>query len=145
QAMTLPLTLAGKDVAGQAQTGTGKTAAFLVALYNRLLTGDASPRRRAQDPRAVILAPTRELAVQIDKDAQLIGQHTGLRTALVYGGVDYDKQRKLLMDGIDIIIATPGRLIDFLKQDVVSFRAVEVMIMDEADRMFELGFIKDIR
>ncbi len=145
QAMSLPLTLAGKDVAGQAQTGTGKTAAFLVALYNRLLKGPAHPERRAQDPRAVILAPTRELAIQIDKDAQQIGRHTGLRLALIYGGVDYDKQRKLLEDGVDIIVATPGRLIDFFKQHAVSFRAVEMMIMDEADRMFDLGFIKDIR
>ncbi len=145
QAMTLPLTLAGKDVAGQAQTGTGKTAAFLVALYNRLLNGPAHPERRAQDPRAVILAPTRELAIQIDKDAQQIGRHTGLRVALIYGGVDYEKQRKLLEDGVDIIVATPGRLIDFFKQHAVSFRAIEMMIMDEADRMFDLGFIKDIR
>ncbi len=145
QAISLPLTLAGKDVAGQAQTGTGKTAAFLVALYNRLLTGPAHPERRAQDPRAVILAPTRELAIQIDKDAQQIGRHTGLKLALIYGGVDYEKQRKLLEDGVDIIIATPGRLIDFLRQQAVSFRAVEMMIMDEADRMFDLGFIKDIR
>ncbi len=145
QAMTLPLTLAGKDVAGQAQTGTGKTAAFLVALYNRLLTGTGHVDRRAQDPRAVVLAPTRELAVQIDKDAQQIGRHTGLKLALIYGGVDYDKQRRLLEDGVDIIIATPGRLIDFVKQNTVSLRAVEVMVMDEADRMFDLGFIKDIR
>ncbi len=145
QAMTLPLTLAGKDVAGQAQTGTGKTAAFLVALYNRLLTGNAHPGRRSQDPRAVILAPTRELAVQIEKDAVQIGRHTGLRTALIYGGVDYEKQRKLLEDGVDVVIATPGRLIDFVKQNTVSFRAIEMMVMDEADRMFDLGFIKDIR
>jgi len=145
QAMTLPLTLAGKDVAGQAQTGTGKTAAFLVALYQRLLTNTGKAERRAQDARAVIIAPTRELAIQIDKDAQQIGRYTGLRTALVYGGVDYDKQRKLLEDGVDIIIATPGRLIDFVKQRTVDIGAVEVMIMDEADRMFDLGFIKDIR
>ncbi len=145
QAMTLPITLKGRDVAGQAQTGTGKTAAFLVALYNRLLTGNANPEKRAQDPRAVILAPTRELAVQIEKDAVQIGRFTGLRTALIYGGVDYEKQRKLLEDGVDIVIATPGRLIDFVKQQTVSFRAIEVMVMDEADRMFDLGFIKDIR
>lgn len=145
QAMTLPLTLEGRDVAGQAQTGTGKTAAFLVALFNRLLTRDAHPDRRTEDPRAVVLAPTRELAVQIEKDAVQIGRHTGLRTALIYGGVDYDKQRKLLEDGVDVIIATPGRLIDFVKQNTVSFRAIEMMVMDEADRMFDLGFIKDIR
>ncbi|MSQ67466.1 MAG: DEAD/DEAH box helicase [Gammaproteobacteria bacterium] len=145
QAMTLPITLAGKDVAGQAQTGTGKTAAFLVALFNRLLTGAAHPERRPVDPRAVILAPTRELAIQIDKDSTQIGRHTGLRTALIYGGVDYDKQRALLESGVDVIIATPGRLIDFVKQHAVSFRGVEMMIMDEADRMFDLGFIADIR
>ncbi|MGE0484217.1 MAG: ATP-dependent RNA helicase RhlB [Gammaproteobacteria bacterium] len=145
QAMTLPLTLERKDVAGQAQTGTGKTAAFLVALYNRLLTQDALPQRRAEDPRAVILAPTRELAVQIEKDAHQIGAHTGLRLALIYGGVDYDKQRAALETGVDVVIATPGRLIDFLKQGTVSFQAIEMMVLDEADRMFELGFIKDIR
>ncbi len=145
QAMTLPLTLEGRDVAGQAQTGTGKTAAFLVALFNRLLMRDGHPERRTEDPRAVVLAPTRELAVQIEKDAVQIGRHTGLRTALIYGGVDYDKQRKLLEDGVDVIIATPGRLIDFVKQNTVSFRAIEMMVMDEADRMFDLGFIKDIR
>jgi len=145
QALTLPLTLEGKDVAGQAQTGTGKTAAFLVAMFNRLLNQPAMAERRAEDPRAVIIAPTRELAVQIEKDARQIGPHTGLRGALIYGGVDYDKQRALLEAGVDYIIATPGRLIDFLKQGTVSFRAIEMMIMDEADRMFELGFIKDIR
>ena len=145
QAMSLPLTLAGRDVAGQAQTGTGKTAAFLVALYNRLLNSPGNSSRRAQDARAVILAPTRELAIQIDKDAQQIGFYTGLRAGLVYGGVDYEKQRKQLEDGVDIIIATPGRLIDFVKQHTVSIGAVEMMIMDEADRMFDLGFIKDIR
>ena len=145
QAMTLPLTLAGKDVAGQAQTGTGKTAAFLVALFNRLLNNPGHPERRALDARAVILAPTRELAIQIEKDARQIGAYTGLKTALIYGGVDYDKQRKVLEDGVDVIIATPGRLIDFVKQRTIELGSVEVMIMDEADRMFDLGFIKDIR
>ena len=145
QAMSLPLTLAGRDVAGQAQTGTGKTCAFLVCLFNRLLKNPGSPERRTQDTRAVILAPTRELAIQIDKDARQIGVYTGLRTALIYGGVDYDKQRKTLEDGVDVIIATPGRLIDFVKQRAIELGSVEVMIMDEADRMFDLGFIKDIR
>ena len=145
QAISLPLTLAGKDVAGQAQTGTGKTCAFLVCLFNRLLKNPGSSERRTQDARAVILAPTRELAIQIDKDARQIGAYTGLRTALIYGGVDYDKQRKTLEDGVDVIIATPGRLIDFVKQRAIELGSVEVMIMDEADRMFDLGFIKDIR
>jgi ATP-dependent RNA helicase RhlB len=93
----------------------------------------------------VIIAPTRELAIQIDKDAQAIGRHTGLRFALIYGGVDYDKQRQQLRDGCDVIIATPGRLIDYFKQHVFSFRAVEATVIDEADRMFDLGFIKDVR
>ncbi|MCE3005067.1 MAG: ATP-dependent RNA helicase RhlB, partial [Xanthomonadaceae bacterium] len=146
QALTLPLALAGRVVAGQAQTGTGKTAAFLVALFNRLLKQPAQAVRGDADPRALVLAPTRELAIQIDKDARAIGRHTGLRIALVYGGVDYDKQRELLQRGTDVIIATPGRLIDYVKQHkVVSLHACEMVVLDEADRMFDLGFIKDIR
>jgi ATP-dependent RNA helicase RhlB len=145
QALTLPVALAGRDVAGQAQTGTGKTAAFLVAVLNRLLTKPALPDRKLTDPRAVILAPTRELAIQIDKDFRNIGHDTGLTSALIYGGVDYEKQRDSLRAGCDIIIATPGRLIDYLKQHVFSFRGIEALVIDEADRMFDLGFIKDIR
>ncbi|MBP1474232.1 DEAD/DEAH box helicase [Frateuria sp. MAH-13] len=145
QALTLPLALTGRDVAGQAQTGTGKTCAFLVALMNRLLTRPAVAERKDSDPRALIIAPTRELAIQIDKDARSIGRHTGLKTALIYGGVDYDKQRQQLKDGCDIIIATPGRLLDYYKQQVFGFNGVEVMVIDEADRMFDLGFIKDVR
>ncbi|MGN6520161.1 MAG: ATP-dependent RNA helicase RhlB [Dokdonella sp.] len=145
QALTLPLALAGRDVAGQAQTGTGKTGAFLVAVLNRLLTKPAVADRKLTDPRAIIIAPTRELAIQIDKDFRNIGRDTGLRSALIYGGVDYDKQRDLLKAGCDLIIATPGRLIDYLKQHVFSFNAIEAVVLDEADRMFDLGFIKDIR
>jgi ATP-dependent RNA helicase RhlB len=145
QEMTLPLALAGRDVAGQAQTGTGKTCAFLVALMNRLLTTSAVANRKDSDPRALIIAPTRELAIQIDKDAQAIGRNTGLKTALIYGGVDYEKQRQQLKDGCDIIIATPGRMLDYHKQGVFSLNSVEVMVIDEADRMFDLGFIKDVR
>ncbi|MEP6897912.1 MAG: DEAD/DEAH box helicase [Rhodanobacter sp.] len=145
QEMTLPLALAGRDVAGQAQTGTGKTCAFLVALMNRLLNNPAVAERRDSDPRALVIAPTRELAIQIEKDARAIGRHTGLRMALIYGGVDYDKQRQQLKDGCDIIIATPGRLLDYHKQNVFGLNGVEVMVIDEADRMFDLGFIKDVR
>lgn len=146
QALTLPVALPGGDVAGQAQTGTGKTLAFLVATINRLLTRPALADRKPEDPRALILAPTRELAIQIHKDALKLGPELGLRFALVYGGVDYDKQRELLQQGVDIIIATPGRLIDYVKQHkVVSLHACEVCVLDEADRMFDLGFIKDIR
>jgi ATP-dependent RNA helicase RhlB len=145
QALTLPVALTGRDVAGQAQTGTGKTFAFLVALMDRLLRNPAAADRKDSDPRALIIAPTRELAIQIEKDFQTIGKGTGLRSALIYGGVDYDKQRQQLRDGCDIIIATPGRLLDYYKQDVFGFGSVEVMVIDEADRMFDLGFIKDVR
>ncbi|TXH77100.1 MAG: ATP-dependent RNA helicase RhlB [Lysobacteraceae bacterium] len=146
QALTLPVALAGRDVAGQAQTGTGKTLAFLVAVVNRLLHRPALAERKPEDPRALILAPTRELAIQIHKDAMKFGADLGLKFALVYGGVDYDKQRAQLQAGADVIIATPGRLIDYVKQHkVVSLHACEICVLDEADRMFDLGFIKDIR
>jgi ATP-dependent RNA helicase RhlB len=145
QALTFPVSLAGRDVAGQAQTGTGKTLAFLVTMVNRLLTRPALANRRDADPRALILAPTRELAIQIHKDALKFGGALGLRYALIYGGVDYDKQREQLQAGTDVIIATPGRLIDYVRQHVVSLHACEVCVLDEADRMFDLGFIKDLR
>jgi ATP-dependent RNA helicase RhlB len=146
QALTLPLALAGRDIAGQAQTGTGKTLAFLIATLDRLLKRPALATRQDADPRALILAPTRELAIQIHKDALAFGSALGIKYALVYGGVDYDKQREILQRGADIIIATPGRLIDYVKQHkVVSLHACEVCVLDEADRMFDLGFIKDIR
>src|SRR4051812_35975835 len=145
QASTLPIALAGKDVAGQAQTGTGKTAAFLVALYQRLLTNPSPPGRSATGIRALILAPTRELALQIFNDAQVLGKHTGLRTAVVFGGVDYEKQRKTLQDGVDLLIGTPGRIIDYFKQHVFDMRHAQAVVLDEADRMFDLGFIADIR
>lgn len=145
QALSLPIALTGRDVAGQAQTGSGKTGAFLVAVLHRMLTQPAAEGRKPEDPRAVIIAPTRELAIQIDRDFQSIGRDTGLRSALIYGGVDYDKQRDMLRSGCDLIIATPGRLIDYFKQDVFRFDAIEAVVIDEADRMFDLGFIKDIR
>jgi ATP-dependent RNA helicase RhlB len=145
QASTLPIALSGKDVAGQAQTGTGKTAAFLVALFQRLLTNPVSTGRSSTGIRALILAPTRELAVQIFNDAQVLGKHTGLKIAVVFGGVDYDKQRKTLQDGIDVLIGTPGRVIDYFKQHVFDMRHAQAVVLDEADRMFDLGFIADIR
>ncbi len=145
QAQTIPLLLEGKDVAGQAQTGTGKTVAFLVAIINRLLRNPPSPQRRANQPRALIVAPTRELAVQIHKDALALNRHTGLTLGLVYGGTNYDKQREQLKQGVDILIGTPGRLIDYFKQKVYDLREAEALVLDEADRMFDLGFIKDIR
>jgi ATP-dependent RNA helicase RhlB len=145
QALTLPDALAGKDVAGEAQTGTGKTAAFLVALMQKLLSTSAKAERRSQDPRAVILAPTRELAVQIHKDAVSLSGRTGLRLGLVFGGVDYEKQRRQFDEGIDVLIGTPGRMIDYYKQHVFGLKCVDVLVLDEADRMFDLGFINDIR
>jgi ATP-dependent RNA helicase RhlB len=145
QALALPIALEGRDVAGQAQTGTGKTAAFLIATYNRLLREPPDERRRPNQIRALILAPTRELAIQIHKDAVALGAHTGLKLGLSYGGTDYDKQRQQLAEGVDILIGTPGRIIDYFKQKVFDMKAVQVMVLDEADRMFDLGFIKDIR
>jgi len=144
QANTLPIALQGHDVAGQAQTGTGKTAAFLIAAYQRLLNKDRDPDKPRQ-PRLFALAPTRELAVQIANDAEVLGKHTELKIALAYGGTDYEKQRKTLEGGVDLLIGTPGRIIDYFKQGVFKLDQVEVAILDEADRMFDLGFIKDIR
>ncbi len=145
QAQTLPVALTGRDIAGQAQTGTGKTAAFLAALYQSLLQRPADSARPATAPRALVIAPTRELAVQIHKDAAVLGRHTGLKLAVVFGGTDYDKQRRQLEDGVDVLIGTPGRLIDYYKQQVYDLRHVQVLVLDEADRMFDLGFIADIR
>ena len=144
QATSLPIALEGHDVAGQAQTGTGKTAAFLIATYQRLLTSNPADDEKKQ-PRAFMLAPTRELAVQIANDAELLGKHTGFKIGLAFGGTDYEKQRKIIEGGIDILIGTPGRIIDYFKQGVFKLNRVEVAVLDEADRMFDLGFIKDIR
>ncbi len=145
QAQTLPIALSGQDVAGQAQTGTGKTAAFLVALYQALLTRPRPAGHGRASIRALIVAPTRELAVQIHHDAETLGRFTGLRQAVVFGGVDYDKQRRQLEEGVDVLIGTPGRLIDYFKQRVFELRHAQVVVLDEADRMFDLGFIADIR
>ena len=142
QARCLPIALAEQDVAGQAQTGTGKTAAYLLAAMTRLLN---NPVPSTHTPRAIIIAPTRELAVQIHKDAEVLGRYTGLRVALVYGGTGYETQRNQLEEGVDLIIGTPGRLIDYHRQHVFDLRHLEVVVIDEADRMFDLGFIKDIR
>ncbi len=144
QAETLPLALQGQDVAGQAQTGTGKTAAFLLALMHHLLKHPAAARRPNQ-PRALVLAPTRELAIQIHKDAEQLGAHSGFRFGVVYGGTGYDTQRTMLETGVDVLIGTPGRIIDYFKQHVFDLKAAQVMVLDEADRMFDLGFINDVR
>jgi ATP-dependent RNA helicase RhlB len=143
QASSLPIALAPRDVAGQAQTGTGKTAAFLIATFQKLLS--STPPDGKKQPRAFMLAPTRELAVQIANDAELLGKHTGFKVGLAFGGTDYEKQRRTIEAGIDILIGTPGRIIDYFKQGVFRLDQVEVAVLDEADRMFDLGFIKDIR
>jgi ATP-dependent RNA helicase RhlB len=145
QAKTLPITLSGIDLAGQAQTGTGKTAAFLLAAMHYMLTHPADEHRKPQQPRCMILAPTRELAVQINNDAEILGRHAGFRLGLVYGGTGYESQRQTLEEGVDILIGTPGRVIDYFKQHVFDLKALQVMVIDEADRMFDLGFIKDVR
>lgn len=146
QASILPISLNGKDVAGQAQTGTGKTAAFLITLFARLLdSGSCQDKPGHCNPRALILAPTRELVVQIEKDAALLGSQCGLVIQAVYGGIDYMKQKNALKEGVDIVIGTPGRLIDYLKQKVYSLKQIELLVIDEADRMFDMGFIPDLR
>lgn len=145
QAETLPLALKGQDVLGQAQTGTGKTAAFLLAVLNRLLTQPPHEKRKPNQPRAIIIAPTRELAVQIHKDALPLAKPCNFQVRVVYGGAGYEQQRLDIEQGVDVLIGTPGRLIDYFKQHVYDFKAVQAMVLDEADRMFDLGFIKDIR
>ncbi|MCP4127549.1 MAG: ATP-dependent RNA helicase RhlB [Gammaproteobacteria bacterium] len=145
QAKTIPIAIKGQDVAGQAQTGTGKTAAFLLACFQYLLDNPADAGRKTTQPRAIMLAPTRELAIQIHKDAEVLGKHTGFKLGLVFGGTGYESQRKQLEQGVDILIGTPGRLIDYFKQKIFNLNAIQVMVLDEADRMFDLGFIKDIR
>ena len=145
QQQALPLALAGKDVAGQAQTGTGKTAAFLLAIFNRLLRQSPHAEHGAKSVRAVVLAPTRELAIQIHRDAAQLSQHTALRMGLVYGGTGYQDQTDALSDGVDILIGTPGRFIDFYRQGQLDLRGGLVLVLDEADRMFELGFFRDMR
>jgi ATP-dependent RNA helicase RhlB len=145
QALALPVVLSGQDIAGQAQTGTGKTLAFLTATFNHLLTTDEIEGRAATQPRAIIMAPTRELAIQIYNDAETLVASTGIKAALAYGGESYDKQLARLEKGVDILIGTTGRIIDFYKQGVFNLNNIQAVVLDEADRMFDLGFIKDIR
>ncbi|HHF5024143.1 TPA: ATP-dependent RNA helicase RhlB [Haemophilus influenzae] len=144
QALSLPISLNGRDVAGQAQTGTGKTMAFLTATFHHLLTHQ-DPNLKYRHPRALILAPTRELSVQISNDAEFLAKASGLKTALAYGGDGYDKQLQAIERGVDILIGTTGRVIDYVKQGVIGLDEIQVVVLDEADRMFDLGFIRDIR
>ncbi|MFA6931303.1 MAG: DEAD/DEAH box helicase, partial [Lentisphaeria bacterium] len=143
QQMALPVALADKDLAGKAQTGTGKTAVFLISIIQAYL--NSKQQRRPNQPFALVLAPTRELAIQIAKDAELLSIYTPLRVVAVYGGMDYDRQRRLLSAGCDLVVATPGRLIDYLNQSIVDFSLLKFLIIDEADRMLDMGFIPDVK
>ena len=143
QEKTLPIALAGRDVAGQAQTGTGKTAAFLITIFSRLLRRPRSGAARG--PRALVVAPTRELVAQIRDDAELLGRHTGLSTLAVFGGIDYRLQREAVKRVPDLLVGTPGRLLDYEQQGATTFADVEILVIDEADRMFDMGFIRDLR
>ena len=142
QALALPLTLKADDIAAQAQTGTGKTATFLITILDSLIR---NPKPKGAGPRALIIAPTRELTVQISEEAKLLGSHTDFKVLPVFGGIDYLKQEKALRRGTDIVVATPGRLIDYMKQKVFNPKNVRVLVIDEADRLFDMGFIKDLR
>ena len=143
QEAVIPRALRGEDVAAQAQTGTGKTAAFLISLFSRMIRNTAVDL--GDSPQALIIAPTRELADQIYHEAVRIGKFTGYRLLAVYGGIDYQKQMDTLQKGVDVLIGTPGRLIDYFKQHVYGLKKTRYLIIDEADRMFDMGFIDDLR
>ncbi|MFZ5775337.1 MAG: ATP-dependent RNA helicase RhlB [Thermodesulfobacteriota bacterium] len=146
QAQALPSTLTGKDAAGKAQTGTGKTAAFLVTILTRLLRTEPHAKRRHGAPRALVLAPTRELVLQIVEDAKLLSKYCNLHLVALVGGMDYEKQqRQVVGQQVDLVVATPGRLLDFKRQQYVHLDQVEILVIDEADRMLDMGFIPDVR
>ncbi len=146
QEQVLKFTLGGHDAIGRAQTGTGKTAAFLISIINDLLNNPVADERFRGEPRALILAPTRELALQIESDAVALLKHTKLSVVTLLGGVDYDKQRKQLDKRfVDIMVATPGRLIDFLEQKEVWLDRLEFLVIDEADRLLDMGFIPSVK
>lgn len=146
QSEILPSTLPGKDANGRAQTGTGKTAAFLITVITRLMINPTSGKRKNGTPRILILAPTRELVLQISEEARQLAKYCALRIISVFGGMDYEKQRRELASGpVDIIVATPGRLLDFKRRQEINLKKVEVLIIDEADRMLDMGFIPDVR
>ncbi len=146
QALSLEHALAGKNVAGKAQTGTGKTAAFLVAILTRYLRTPEARHERGGTPRALVIAPTRELVIQICKDAANIGKYCDLRSLAIYGGMDYERQkREVTAAPVDLLVATPGRLLDFVRSRVVDLSKVDTLVIDEADRMLDMGFIPDVR
>jgi ATP-dependent RNA helicase RhlB len=143
QEQVIPRAVRGEDIAAQAQTGTGKTAAFLISLFTRMIANPVVELEHS--PQALVVAPTRELADQIYHEALRLGKFTGFRFLAVYGGIDYEKQRDALAKGVDVLIGTPGRLIDYYKQHVYSLKKTKYVIIDEADRMFDMGFIDDLR
>jgi len=146
QSESLPIVLDGEDIVAKAQTGTGKTAAFLISIIDTFLREPIDGKRRTGTPRALILAPTRELVVQIAKDAENLCKYTRLSVVSIVGGMDYQKQRDDLRQApCDIMVATPGRLIDFLGQNEINLRKIEVLVLDEADRMLDMGFMPDVR
>ncbi|MCL6248161.1 MULTISPECIES: ATP-dependent RNA helicase RhlB [Acinetobacter] len=146
QQKVLKFTLAGHDAIGRAQTGTGKTAAFLVSVINDLLNNPIKEQRFRGEPRALILAPTRELALQIESDAKELVKYTDLNVMTLLGGVDFDKQKNLLnRNFVDIMVATPGRLIDFVEQKEVWLDQIEFLVIDEADRLLDMGFIPSVK
>jgi len=146
QSQSLKFTLQGHDVTGRAQTGTGKTAAFLISIINDLLLNPVKAQRYLGEPRALIIAPTRELVMQIASDAQNLSKYAGLHIVTMVGGEDYQKQlRALDRKPVDIVVATPGRLIDFVQNDQVHLGLVEHLVIDEADRMLDMGFIPQVR
>jgi ATP-dependent RNA helicase RhlB len=146
QSESLPIVLDGEDIVAKAQTGTGKTAAFLISIIDTFLREPIEGKRRTGTPRALILAPTRELVVQIAKDAENLCKYTRLSVVSIVGGMDYQKQRDDLRQApCDIMVATPGRLIDFLGQNEINLRKIEVLVLDEADRMLDMGFMPDVR
>lgn len=144
QSSTLPEALKLRDIAGKAQTGTGKTAAFLISVFDYFVKNPlAEPY--SGTPRCLIIAPTRELAVQIGKDASVLGKYCDAKVLTVFGGMDYRKQAEALEERVDILVATPGRLLDYAKQRIVKLSKVEILVIDEADRMLDMGFIPDVR
>ncbi len=145
QAAAIPPVLEGRDVLGCAQTGTGKTAAFALPTLHRLSRVECRVNGRGRKIRALVLAPTRELALQICESFQVYGRHTQVRQAVIYGGVGQSPQVRALNAGVDVLIATPGRLLDLMQQGYVDLAHVEVLILDEADRMLDMGFIHDLK
>jgi len=143
QARAIPHVLAGRDLLGLAQTGTGKTAAFALPILQRL--ANQPPAGRQRPIRCLVLTPTRELAAQIDESFSTYGKHLPLRSFVIFGGVGMDAQKQALRSGMDILVATPGRLLDLAGQGLVELKALEVFVLDEADRMLDMGFIHDVR